>query len=117
MKGAVLARRLDGDLHGLEVPGIGRAGHGEGPVPAGLDDERAGRYRLAAVAADVPAFVPPLRADVLEVTDGQGDVPAAGGILAGRRRTGRRGSRLSRSLGRGELEGEARLLGAEAGHD
>src|SRR6185312_14545306 len=43
---------------------------------------------MPAISAHVPASVPRLRVRVLEVAHRQGDIPAAGGVLAGSRLPG-----------------------------
>jgi len=81
---AILAWRLDRDLHCGEVVRVDSARHGEGPAPAIWNEECASGRHLAAVSVHVPAPVPGLGIEVFEAVHGQGDIPAAGGILTGR---------------------------------
>ena len=82
---ACVVWRPDRDLHRGEVVRVDGARHGEGSAAAIWDEERTSRRHLPmARGADVPALVPLRIPEVLEVMHGQGDIPAAGGILAGR---------------------------------
>src|SRR6185437_13642347 len=84
----VLVWRLERDHHRLELLGVNGARHGEGPAPAVTHLERASGRHLT-VLTYVPALVPLRIPEALEVSHGQGDLPAAGGILTGRRSPGR----------------------------
>src|SRR5690349_18777508 len=83
--GSGTAWRLDRDLHGGEVIRVGGAGHGEGPAAAIWDEKRTSRSHLATPSADVPAFIPLRILEVPQVMHGQGNIPAAGGILTSHR--------------------------------
>lgn len=99
----VFAWQLEPDLHRREDVGVSSARHGEGSTPAIWDEERASGRHLPTVSAYVPALVPLPVVKVLEVVHGQGDIPASRSIRSGHRRAR---SRLSRSLGWNELEGD-----------
>jgi len=122
---AVLARRPERDLHRGEVVRIDSARHRKRPAPVIGNQECASGRHLPAIPAHVPASVPRLRVKVSEVRHGQGDLPAPGGALAGRRLPGgcsvatrlARGGDMQLDHNRGLRRGGPTPAKAERNHD